>query len=183
MLRAEGHEVYDFRNPRPGETGFSWADIDDHWPTWSARDYVKALQHPIAERGFATDWEAMQWADTCVLLLPSGRSAHIEAGYFVGAGKSLHIVLFGVVEPELMYRMADGVHVGMETLADALALPPFVAGATLLVDHARPGEESRTVRHPSSDALMSEFEGLKEGPVRPVRTAADREDDRGEGAM
>lgn len=27
-LREAGHEVYDFRNPREGDTGFHWSDID-----------------------------------------------------------------------------------------------------------------------------------------------------------
>lgn len=28
MLTEEGHEVYDFRNPFHGNSGFSWEDID-----------------------------------------------------------------------------------------------------------------------------------------------------------
>jgi hypothetical protein len=28
MFRQLGHEVYDFRNPRPGDNGFHWSDID-----------------------------------------------------------------------------------------------------------------------------------------------------------
>ena len=46
----------------------------------------------------------MQWADTGVLVMPCGRSAHLEAGYFVGAGKRL-IILINDSEPELMYKM------------------------------------------------------------------------------
>jgi hypothetical protein len=26
LLREAGHEVYDFRNPEPGNTGFSWKE-------------------------------------------------------------------------------------------------------------------------------------------------------------
>jgi len=49
----------------------------------------------------------MRKADVCVLLLPSGRSAHLEAGYFVGAGKHLFVLLAdSAQEPELMYKMA-----------------------------------------------------------------------------
>lgn len=60
----------------------------------------------VAIHGYLRDWQAMQRADTGVLLLPSGRSAHIEAGYFVGADKPLFVLLSGQNEPELMYRMA-----------------------------------------------------------------------------
>ena len=30
-LRADGHEVYDFRNPAPGDNGFSWREIGDRF--------------------------------------------------------------------------------------------------------------------------------------------------------
>lgn len=117
-LRADGHEVYDFRNPTEGYDnpveafphGFQWAELDPLWQHWSNRAYVQALQGPVAERGYQSDWRAMQWANTGVLLLPCGRSAHLEAGYFVGAGKPLHILLTDPMEPELMYKMATEVH-------------------------------------------------------------------------
>ena len=48
----------------------------------------------------------MEKADTCVLVLPCGRSAHLEAGFFVGVDKKL-IILLSDGEPELMYSMAD----------------------------------------------------------------------------
>lgn len=104
-LREEGHEVYDFRRPRPGNNGFHWSEIDPGWQQWSLDAYREALQHPVAEYGFLSDWDAMTWADACVLVLPCGRSAHIEAGYFVGAGKKL-VILLAPGEPELMYKMA-----------------------------------------------------------------------------
>jgi hypothetical protein len=121
QLRGAGHEVYDFRNPRPGDTGFAWADIEPQWLEWDAKRFAHALRHPIADKGFASDWNAMVEADTCVLLLPCGRSAHIEAGYFVGAGKLLVILLLGKNEPELMYKMADAVCTDMAEVLDALA--------------------------------------------------------------
>lgn len=46
----------------------------------------------------------MKWADVCVLVMPCGRSAHLEAGWFVGAGKPT-LILLENGEPELMYRM------------------------------------------------------------------------------
>ena len=38
-------------------------------------------------RQFRNDIEAMEACDTCVLVLPCGRSAHTEAGWFAGRGK------------------------------------------------------------------------------------------------
>ncbi len=109
-LRNANHLVYDFRHPEPGNTGFQWSEIDPNWQQWTNQQYIKALSHPIAEKGFALDYSAMQWADTGVLLLPSGRSAHIEAGYFNGARKPLHILLAQEpMQPELMYLMATSI--------------------------------------------------------------------------
>jgi hypothetical protein len=106
-LRLAGFEVYDFRNPEPGNTGFKWSAIDPEWQQWTPERFQGALSHPIAEAGFGLDWSAMQRADVGFLLLPSGRSAHLEAGYFVGANKPLIVLLRPGGEPELMYKMAS----------------------------------------------------------------------------
>ena len=107
-LRAAGHLVYDFRNP-PSGAGFEWAVIDPGWQDWSPSAFRDALDHDAAQAGYSNDFEAMQWADTCVLLLPCGRSAHMEAGWMAGAGKQVFILLTAKEEPELMYRMANGI--------------------------------------------------------------------------
>jgi len=117
-LREAGFDVYDFRNPEPGNTGFRWTDVALQ-KTFTTAEYHKALTHPIAEKGFALDYGAMKAADAGVLLLPSGRSAHIEAGYFVGAGKPLFII--GLVEePELMYKMATKICTTVDSLIHEL---------------------------------------------------------------
>lgn len=115
-LRDCGHEVYDFRNPRPGDHGFHWSDIDRAWQDWTPQEYRAALEHPIAVEGFGSDFDAMRAADTCVLVLPCGRSAHLEAGYFVGAGKDLYILQIDAHEPELMYRMATAICLSIHEL-------------------------------------------------------------------
>lgn len=109
-LRDAGHSVYDFMHPDGGDhRGFSWAEIDPEWRTWDRWDYAQALQHPVARAGFASDFGAMQGADACVLVLPAGRSAHLEAGWFAGSGRRL--VVFVPPEepagnPDLMYLIA-----------------------------------------------------------------------------
>lgn len=107
-LRAAGHKVYDFRNPRPGDKGFHWSEIDPAWKEWTPEELRAALSHPIAERGFASDMRALRWAEAVVLLLPCGRSAHLEIGWALGRGKLGVIFAFPdePVEPELMYRMS-----------------------------------------------------------------------------
>lgn len=120
-LRDAGHEVYDFRNPPSGDPGFKWSGISEDYMEWSTEEYRMQLNHPKAVRQFANDIEAMEGCDTCVLVLPCGRSAHTEAGWFAGSGKRVLVYIPVRQEPELMYKLFDGVCCTMEELVDALA--------------------------------------------------------------
>lgn len=115
-LREAGHEVYDFRNP-PAGTGFAWSEIDANWLEWGVDTYRDLLNHQRAVEGFASDFDAMRWADTFVLVLPCGRSAHLELGWAVGQGKRTAILLSqDKFEPELMYRMVDKLATSLDEL-------------------------------------------------------------------
>lgn len=70
-------------------------------------EYLRMIEHPRALEGFEADFNAMQKANTFVLVLPCGKSAHLELGWAVGAGKRTAILLEDPMEPELMYRMVD----------------------------------------------------------------------------
>ena len=118
LFRSRGNEVYDFKNPRPGDNGFHWSEIDPAWLGWNPEVYRDLLRHPIARAGFESDFDAMKWADTFVLLLPCGRSAHLEAGWTIGAGKPTLIVLHeDKFEPELMYLLAAEIVTNLEDAA------------------------------------------------------------------
>jgi hypothetical protein len=111
-LREDGHEVYDFRNPLAGDGGFHWSQVDCEWRGWGLTEYVHHLEtNPIAAKGFKLDKDALNWCDTCVLLLPCGRSAHLEAGFAAGQGKPTLVMLSEDerLQPELMYLLAPGV--------------------------------------------------------------------------
>lgn len=106
-LRGAGHEVYDFRNPEPGEDGFRWSEIDPDWQKWTVDQYAQALNHPIAVHGYHLDMNAVLSADLCVLVLPSGRSASFEYGYHCGlSGRHGIVHMPEMCEPELMYSGA-----------------------------------------------------------------------------
>jgi hypothetical protein len=126
-LRQAGHEVYDFRNP-PGSTGFSWSEIDPNWLEWTAEQYRSALAHPCAVRGFGSDFGAMQWADVCLLVLPCGRSAHLELGWSAGAGKKTIVLTRDGEEPELMALLATDIAVSMNEVLSLLAEYQAMAG-------------------------------------------------------
>ena len=66
-LREYAHEV--------------WKDVDPDFDKWTVDEYKQGLQHPSSELQFQADLDALNWADTCLLVLPCGRSAHTEAGW------------------------------------------------------------------------------------------------------
>jgi hypothetical protein len=126
-LRAAGHDVYDFQDPAQGNyAAFHWSEIDSGWKQWEPEQFIAGLGHSVAKQGFALDFDAMRRSDVCVLVLPCGRSAHLEAGWFAGRHKELHVLVpadYG--EPELMYLLAGDpkthMHTSMESLLIALA--------------------------------------------------------------
>jgi len=121
FLRLEGHEVYDFKNPTHGEPLGDWAKVDPEWKTWTAEQYRKTLQSsPQAAHHYMNDLRGMQWADACVLVLPCGRSAHLEAGWFAGQGKRCIILTRDGEEPELMALMATDICISVQEVLAAL---------------------------------------------------------------
>jgi len=120
MLKAAGHEVYDFRNPKTDNAGFHWSDIDPDWQDWTPTKYRDCLSHPIAEEGFKSDMDAMEWADTFIGVMPFGRSASLEMGWAAGQGKET-ILLLSDGEPELMVKMLDHVVCDWNEILEILA--------------------------------------------------------------
>lgn len=120
LLRDYGHEVYDFRNP-PGKTGFAWQQLAaGDFTKWSAAEYRDNLKNPIAQAGFKSDFDGMLWADTFLLLLPCGRSAHLELGWAAGTGRRTIIVTQDGEEPELMALMATHLCVNLREVLRVL---------------------------------------------------------------
>lgn len=130
-LRLAGHEVYDFKSVEPmvcggpAPTAFAWAEIDKYHAEWRPRTYRQHLTGSArASQGYLGDFRGMEWADTCVMLLPCGRSAHIEAGYMRGRGKRLIIAYHDDsregFEPDLMYLLADHITIGWDELRTVL---------------------------------------------------------------
>lgn len=119
-LREAGYDTYDFKDPA---NAFPWKDIDADHKNWSPVRFREVLDHPLAVKGFHHDMEALKACDACVLVLPCGRSAHVEMGWAVGAGKNT--ILFtppncGPQEPELMYKMFKHICVSMGEVLAAL---------------------------------------------------------------
>ena len=115
LLRERGHEVYDFKNH-----GFHWSEIDPKWKEWNAEQFRDGLECEIAINGYCADMTALEDCDVCVLVLPCGRSAHLEAGWAIGAGKPTIILLADGCEPELMYKMTPFICTNTVEMFEAL---------------------------------------------------------------
>lgn len=114
FLSLKGHYINDWRE----NGGFHWHDIPGAGVYTSAelyRDHY--LTHAAAEAGFKNDFTKMMCSDACVLLLPCGRSAHLEAGWFAGRNTPLHIYIPQYEEPELMYKFAKSISFTLDELA------------------------------------------------------------------
>jgi nucleoside 2-deoxyribosyltransferase len=111
LLRSYGLDVYDFRNPGPGEHGFGWSEINPDWLAWQPEIFRRCLDHKRAVKGFSLDMTALRECDACLCVLPCGRSAHLELGWASGAGKQTAIYMPPEEkhEPELMYKMLGSI--------------------------------------------------------------------------
>lgn len=94
QLRAAGYEVFDDWYS-PGE------QTDEKWQAYEkarGRGYKAALAGAHAQNVFTFDKVHLEGADVVVLLLPAGKSAHLELGWCLGKGKPGFILMNG--EPE-----------------------------------------------------------------------------------
>lgn len=114
ILRIHGHEVFDFTDTDNHPDNLDkfvfgarqWAEHSGKSP--DEIEYKDFLTWPPTQRAFKSDKAGIDWADTLILVLPSGRSSHLEAGYAVGRGKNLFI--FGnlpIGEFDAMYLFAN----------------------------------------------------------------------------
>jgi hypothetical protein len=93
-------------------------ESDDHWQryeTYRGSSYYEALRGRAARNAYSFDKHHLDRSDAAVLVLPAGKSAHLEIGYMVGQGKRT-FVLFPE-EPErwdVMYQFVDEVFFSLE---------------------------------------------------------------------
>lgn len=178
-LRAEGHQVYDFKGPGDGwgsngegPGGFGWSEIDKEWEREWKLDiprYLKALQHPRAVEGFLRDMDALEESDACVMVMPCGPSASMEMGWSVGAGHPTVVYIPAMREPDLMVKMAQWV---TNDLASVVA---FLRHEDMH-QITRRRRRSRTRRNPSYSRRLGLWERFKlwvmGDPMTPIENAA-----------
>ena len=122
-LRSEGFDVFDdWFSPGPATDSF-WQDYEKA----RGRTFAEALQGHHAKEVYNFDKRHLDRCDVAVMLLPAGKSGHLELGYTIGKGKPGYILMDG--EPErydIMYQFATGIFMKEEDLLAALKNAPLV---------------------------------------------------------
>lgn len=99
-------------------------EADDFWQSYETgrgRSYKEALAGRAAQHVFAFDRHHLDRCDGAVLVLPAGRSGHLELGYVAGQGKPTFILFDQVPERyDVMYNFATNVFFSLEELIDGL---------------------------------------------------------------
>ena len=106
QLRDYGHDVFD-------DWYAAGPHADDHWKDYEVargRSYIEALDGYPAGQVFRYDKSHLDRCQAAVLVLPAGKSGHLELGYFIGSGKPGYILLPpGNDRWDVMYRFATKV--------------------------------------------------------------------------
>jgi hypothetical protein len=114
-LRQAGFEVFD-------DWMAAGPEADDYWLKYEKQKGVgmkEALQSHAAKHVFEFDKYHLDRCDMAVLLLPAGKSGHLEVGYMAGKGKPTFALFDG--EPDrwdVMYQFLSSVHFSVDTLIE-----------------------------------------------------------------
>jgi hypothetical protein len=101
-------------------------EADDFWKSYEKeRDhgYVQALQGYAAEHVFAFDKYHLDTSRAGILVLPAGRSGHLELGYLAGLGRYCAILLTPGYEDErfdVMYKFATRITYDLNDITNDL---------------------------------------------------------------
>lgn len=117
QIRELGFEVFDdWFSPGPEADNF-WRDFEKA----RGSTHQEALNNYAAKHIFEFDKFHIDRADIVVLVMPAGKSGHLELGYAIGRGKK-GFILFDE-EPEkwdIMHQFADGICYSFDELATEL---------------------------------------------------------------
>lgn len=116
-LERQGFEVFDsWFSPGP--------EADDFWRKYEqerGRTYAEALQGYAARHIFEFDKFHLDRCDAVVMLMPAGKSGHLELGYGLGRGKPGFMLFNEVPERwDVMLQFCTGVFFEKQKLFDAL---------------------------------------------------------------
>lgn len=115
-LRAAGYDAFD-------DWYAAGPEADDYWQRYEqerGRTFAEALEGIAANHVYEHDKKHLDRCKAGVLVMPAGKSGHLELGYMRGQGKPVFILMDK--EPErfdVMYRFATVV-VGVPALIETM---------------------------------------------------------------
>ncbi len=102
IRKATGEEVFDDWYAAGPEADDKWRDYEKG----RGRDYREGLAGLAAKHVFDFDLFHLTRASAGVLILPAGRSGHLELGFLIGQGKPGFILLDNPERWDVMYKFA-----------------------------------------------------------------------------
>lgn len=115
-LRKEGFDAFD-------DWYAAGPEADDYWKKYEVergRPYKEALDAPHAWHVFNFDKYHLDTSDLGLLVLPAGKSGHMELGYLIGSGKPGFIFLDTLDRWDVMYRFATKVSDDLDELVEEM---------------------------------------------------------------
>ena len=115
-LRDNAYEVFDdWLAPGP--------EADDYWKEYEearGRSYEQALKGWAAKQIFEFDSYHIQRSDIGILVMPCGKSGHIELGVMIGLGKRSYVLMDKPDRWDVMYKYAKNVFFDLDALVAGL---------------------------------------------------------------
>jgi len=96
-------------------------EADDFWKKYEqarGRTYREALEGYAAKNVFAFDQHHLDRCDAVLLVLPAGRSGHMELAYSLGRNKPGYILIDDPERWDVMYRFATRVFMNKEEMIE-----------------------------------------------------------------
>jgi len=117
-LRRFGFDVFD-------DWYAAGPEADDYWKAYEVgrgRALPEALKGYAARHVFEFDKHHLERCDIAILLMPAGKSGHLELGYAAGLGKTCYVCLDGDPERyDVMYGFCTDVFENQAEMFKALA--------------------------------------------------------------
>jgi hypothetical protein len=113
-LRQTGQEVFDDWYAAGEHADDAWRDYERA----RGRSYAEALSGLAAEHVFSFDKRHIDRASVGLLVLPAGKSGHLELGYIIGRGNRGYILLDTPDRWDVMYKFATVVTTELQEIVD-----------------------------------------------------------------
>jgi len=98
-------------------------EADDYWRDYEksrGHSYEDALKGYAARHVFSFDKHHLDTADAALLVLPAGKSGHLELGYTAGRGKPTFVLLDDPERWEIMYQFASVVTPSLDEIINTI---------------------------------------------------------------